>query len=159
MSNEVEHFEDEDLEIEVTKEVAPQSGNKKEKVLTEKQKLFLSVLGNEANGDIRTAMKLAGYSDYTRPDDVLSKLTEEIMEVANKMLAHNSVKAVSKIVGVLDDPARPGNRDVIAAAKELLDRAGVLKKSDGNGSGPNIKADVVFILPPKEPVDKGKLLE
>ena len=154
MENEVTHFEEDKLEIVRDNPVT----NKKEKVLTEKQRLFLSALGNEAKGDIRTAMTMAGYSENTRPDDVLKNISDEIMEVANKLLVNNSVKAVTKLVGVLDNPANPGNKDVIAAAKELLDRAGLFKKDSGQG-GTNIKADTVFILPAKEPIDKPKLIE
>lgn len=153
-NNKVEHFDEDSLEIVKENPVT----KKNEKVLTEKQKAFLSALGNEAGGDIKTAMKLAGYSDNTRPEDVLRNISDEIMDVANKLLTNNSVKAVTKLINVLDNPANPGNKDVIAAAKELLDRAGLFKK-DAGGGGTNIKADAVFILPAKEPIDKTKLIE
>ena len=35
------------------------------KEYTEKQKLFLEALYDQAGGDIRTAMRMAGYSDTT----------------------------------------------------------------------------------------------
>lgn len=149
MSTEVEKFEEDDLEI----EVMSKPGKKGEKILTQKQKAFLSFLGNEAGGDVKLAMKMAGYSPTTRPDDVLKNITEEIVEVANKLITSNSVKAVTKLVGVLDNPSNPGTKDIIAAAKEVLDRAGLFKKDPNAGGGQNIKADVVFILPPKEAVD------
>lgn len=143
-----EHFTEAQLEI-VEESKAVSKNGKKTKVLTAKQKAFLAALSNEANGDIRTAMKLAGYSDQTRPDEVVGSLHEEIVEISSKLIASHSVKAVSKLIGVLDNPANPGNKDIIAAAKELLDRAGVMKKDPNSGST-NIKTDAVFILPPKD---------
>lgn len=129
------------------------------KVLTEKQKAFLSFLGGEAEGDIRIAMDLAGYSSNTRPDDVINKLTDEILEISSKLISHSSVKAVSKLVGILDNPNRPGSKEIIAAAKEVLDRAGIFKDKQGQGTGTTIKADNVFILPAKEPIDRPRQIE
>jgi len=41
---------------------------KKKKALTERQELFLDKLTGEANGDLRTAMTMAGYSRSYTPD-------------------------------------------------------------------------------------------
>ncbi len=131
---------------------------KQEKVLTPKQKAFLSHLAGDAKGNIRDAMALAGYSQYTKPEEVFGNLTEEIIKVANNLLSANAVKAVVGLVGVLDAPTKPGNKDVIAAAKELLDRVGMFKKDSGSGTT-NIRADTIFILPAKDRVDNSKLIE
>ena len=143
MEDETTHYTDDQLDISV-----PSVAGKREKVLTEKQKAFLQHLGTDAKGDIKAAMAMAGYAATTKPHDVIANIKEEIVEVATNLLATNSVKAVTKLVGVLDDPTNPGNKNIIGAAKELLDRAGLLKK-DAN----NIRADVVVILPPKDSVD------
>jgi len=155
--SEIEHFKADDLEIE---KVNP-SNKKKEKVLTEKQQAFLKALGDPANrGDIRAAMDVAGYSKQTQPHEVLKNLADEVVEVANRLISGNAVKAVMGLVNVLDKPTTPGNKDVIAAAKELLDRAGVLKKGgDALGSGGIKVENAVFILPAKESVDTQRMIE
>ena len=62
------------------------------------------------------------------------------------MLALNAPKAVFGITDVLDDPSAMGAKNSIAAAKEVLDRTGLVKKEQvevkTNGGG-------MFILPPK----------
>ena len=116
------------------------------KVLTEKQEAFLEALLGEARGDIRRAMDLAGYSDNTKVKEVVGPLKEEITERAAMMLAMNAPKAAFGMVSVLDDPTALGARNQINAAKEILDRTGLVKKEQvevkATGGG-------MFILPPK----------
>jgi len=62
-------------------------------------------------------------------------------------LAYNAPKAAFGMVGVIDDPTALGAKNSVAAAKEILDRVGIVKKeklevSSEDGSG-------IFILPPK----------
>lgn len=118
-----------------------------ERQLTDKQRAFLSCLGGEAKGDIRTAMKMAGYADNTSVTEVINSLTDEIIEIGKKLLAGNAVKATFKMVDVLDNPSALGNDRLIAAAKEILDRAGLVKKEQQEQI---IKADNIYILPPKD---------
>lgn len=118
-----------------------------ERQLTDKQKLFLAYLANEAKGDVRTAMRLSGYSDNTGISDIINSLTDEIIDISKKLMAANSVKAAVKMSGVLDDPSALGNDRLITAAKEILDRAGVVKKEQ---EAQVIKADNIYILPPKD---------
>lgn len=116
------------------------------KVLTEKQEAFLEALLGEARGDIRRAMDLAGYSEHTKVKEVVGPLKEEITERAAMMLAMNAPKAAFGMVNVLDDPTALGARNQINAAKEILDRTGLVKKEQvevkATGGG-------MFILPPK----------
>lgn len=116
------------------------------KVLTEKQEAFLEALLGEARGDIRRAMDLAGYSENTKVKEVVGPLKEEITERAAMMLAMNAPKAAFGMVNVLDDPTALGARNQINAAKEILDRTGLVKKEQvevkATGGG-------MFILPPK----------
>jgi hypothetical protein len=122
---------------------------KGERELTPKQKAFLTALAHpQSKGNIREAMNMAGYSANTTPDDVLSNIGDEIVKVANDLLAQNSVKAVVSLIKVLDNPAIPGANSLIAASKELMDRVGMIKKDQSTGTV--IKADNVFILPPKD---------
>ena len=116
------------------------------KTLTPKQEDFLVALLGEARGNIRAAMDMAGYSKSTKTTEVVGPLTEEITERASMMLAMNAPKAAFGIVDVLDDPSALGARNAISAAREVLDRTGLVKKEQvevsGNSAG-------IFILPPK----------
>ena len=122
------------------------------KEYTEKQQAFLDALMGEARGNIRKAMDIAGYSKGTKASEVTVPLKEEIIEQASMMLAMNAPKAAHGLLGVLDDPTALGARNAINAAREVLDRTGLVKKEKvevtNNGGG-------MFILPPKaDDVDK-----
>jgi len=99
-----------------------------EKNYTEKQLTFLDALMGEAGGNIRKAMDIAGYSKTTKSGEVVKNLREEIIERASLMLAMNAPKAAFGIIGVLDDPSAMGARNSISAAREILDRTGLVKK-------------------------------
>ena len=95
--------------------------------LTEKQQKFLAVLFDEAGGDVLSAKKLAGYSDTYSTTDVVNSLKEEILESTQSFMARNAPKAAMAMVGGLYDPTELGIRDKMSAAKELLDRTGLVK--------------------------------
>jgi len=115
---------------------------------TEKQEAFLQALTNEAQGDIRAAMRIAGYSDSTKTSEVVNPLREEIIERTQTMLAVNAPKAASGLLGVLNDPSAMGARNAVSAASQILDRVGVVKKEQVEVEG---KGNAMFILPPKSP--------
>jgi len=122
------------------------------KKYTDKQNAFLEALMGEARGNIRKAMDIAGYSKGTAASEVTVPLKEEIIERASMMLAMNAPKAAHGLLGVLDDPTALGARNAINAAREVLDRTGLVKREKvevtNNGGG-------MFILPPKsDDVDK-----
>ena len=106
----------------------------------------MEALLGEARGDIRRAMILAGYSEKTKTKEVVGPLKEEILDRTNMMMAMNAPKAAFGMVNVLDDPTALGARNQINAAKEVLDRVGLVKKEQvqvtATGGG-------MFILPPK----------
>ena len=52
---------------------------------------------------------------------------EEILDVTHSYLARNVPKAAMAMVSALYDPTELGIRDKMAAAKELLDRTGLVK--------------------------------
>lgn len=122
-----------------------------EKQLTPMQEAFLEALMSEAKGDIRSAMRLAGYSDSTGTKDVVGPLREQIIERASMMLAMNAPKAAFGMIGVLDDPTALGARNQINAAKEVLDRTGLVKKEQVEVT---TKGGGMFILPPKKSDDE-----
>tara|TARA_E500000081_G_scaffold77130_1_gene78743 strand:- start:72 stop:449 length:378 start_codon:yes stop_codon:yes gene_type:complete len=116
------------------------------KTLTPKQEDFLEALLGEARGNIRAAMDMAGYSKSTKTSEVVGPLKEEITERAGLMLVINAPQAAFGIIDVLDDPSALGARNAISAAREVLDRTGLVKKEQVEVSG---NAGGIFILPPK----------
>jgi|TARA_R110000796_G_scaffold104492_6_gene214370 hypothetical protein len=97
------------------------------KELTEMQQTFLQVLFDQAGGDVVTAKKLAGYADGTSTSDIVKSMKDEIMEATQLYMSRNAPRAAVAMVGGLTDPTELGIRDKMAAAKELLDRTGLVK--------------------------------
>lgn len=119
-----------------------------DKNLTPKQKAFLDALfDTNIKGDIRAAMNVAGYSRDTSTGDVIDALADEIVERSRKMIAAHAAKATLAGIGVLDDPTALGADKVIQIAKELWDRAGIVKKDKLEVTGADGAA--LFILPAK----------
>lgn len=113
--------------------------------MTEKQEKFLNALFNEANGDFRKAMEAAGYAPTESSARLIRSLKDQIIERAELMMAANAPKAVMSMVGVMDDPSALGNKDRLAASKEILDRVGMVKteKVEHKTNG----AAIVFLPP------------
>ena len=116
---------------------------------TENQVKFLDVLFDEAGGDVATAKKLAGYADGTSTTVVVKSLKEEILDATQQYMARNAPKAAVAMAGALMDPTELGLRDKMSAAKELLDRTGLIKteKIQVEASGG------VMLMPPKKQSD------
>jgi hypothetical protein len=117
------------------------------KNLTEKQQKFLDVLFDEAGGDVVAAKKLAGYAPESSTTMIVEALKDEIAERTRTYFARIAPKAAMSMSGALNDPTELGIKEKMAAAKDLLDRAGLGKvdKVDVSSSGGGI-----FYLPPKE---------
>ena len=117
--------------------------------LTGKQQVFLDVLFDEAGGNMATAKKLAGYSETSSTTEIVKGLKEEILEATQMYMARNAPKAAMAMTGALYDPTELGIRDKMVAAKELLDRVGLVKteKMQVEASGG------VMLMPPKAPVE------
>jgi len=116
------------------------------KELTEKQKLFIEVLFDGADGDPIKAKKLAGYSDATATVLIIESLREEIAAATQMYLARNAPQAAVAMVGAIKDPTQLGLKDQMAASKDIMDRAGFAKvdKVEVTASGG------VMLLPPKD---------
>lgn len=114
--------------------------------LTENQQKFLEVLFDEAGGDVVAAKKLAGYSEGTSTRVIVESLKDEIADATRSYFARTAPRAAMAMSNALLDPTELGIRDKMAAAKDLLDRAGLgkVEKVDVTSSGG------VFYLPPKE---------
>lgn len=115
------------------------------KQLTEKQAKFLEVLFEEARGSAVRAKELAGYSDNTPTSEVVASLKEEIMERTQLYMARNAPLAAMSIVDGMIDPTELGLRDKLNAAKDLLDRVGLVKTEKVQVEATN----GLMILPPK----------
>ena len=117
------------------------------KNLTENQQRFLEVLFDEAGGDVVAAKKLAGYSENTPTRLIVEALKDEITDATRSYFARTAPKAAVAMTHALYDPTELGIKDKMAAAKDLLDRAGLGKvdKVDVTSSSGGI-----FYLPPKE---------
>jgi hypothetical protein len=114
------------------------------KTLTDQQKLFLEVLFDEAKGDLREAKKLANYHPTYPLSQVMKTLQDEIVEATKTFIARTGPKAAYSISGIIDNPTQLGVKEKLAAAKDILDRMGIVKteKIDITSNG-------LFILPAK----------
>ena len=124
--------------------------NQKQELSTQ-QKTFINLLFGEAQGNPKKAGELAGYSEHSYPK-VIKSLKDEIIERAEYSLALHSAKAVKGLVDALDeDGMTPGANIRMEAAKQILDRVGLVKREKVD-----INAQVahgIFILPPKDGIN------
>ena len=118
------------------------------KELTSQQKIFINALFGEAEGNPKKAGEIAEYAPSSYPK-VVKALKDEIIERAEYSLALHSAKAVKGLVDALDEDGKtPGVIIRMEAAKQLLDRIGLVKKDKID-----ITAQVahgIFILPAKD---------
>ena len=116
--------------------------------LTNTQEKFLDALFGEAQGNPKKAGELAGYSDHSYPK-VLRNLKQEIVSRAENYLAVHSARAATKMVNMLDEDGTTPHANIrLEAAKQILDRIGIVKKDQLDI---NMKAvHGIFILPAKE---------
>ena len=119
-----------------------------EKSLTDTQEKFLDALFGEAQGNPKLAGELAGYSEHSYPK-VLRNLKDEIVKRAENYLAIHSAKAATKMVNMLEEDGTTPHASIrMEAAKQILDRIGIVKK-DQLDVNMNLKHGM-FILPAKD---------
>ena len=113
--------------------------------LTERQQKFIDALFSEANGSIKDAKVIAGYSPNTNNNEIIKPIKDEILEATQMFMASNAPRAAMAMVGGIVDPTELGIRDKMSAAKDLLDRVGLAKteKMEVQASGG------VVLMPPK----------
>jgi hypothetical protein len=95
--------------------------------LSDRQRRFLDALFGDAKGSIKDAKIIAGYSPNTSNQEIIKAIKEEVLEATQMYMASNAPKAAFAMVNGLDDPTELGIRDKMSAAKELLDRSGLVK--------------------------------
>ena len=120
------------------------------KQLSEQQQKFLEVLFDEANGDVAAAKRLAGFSKGYSTKQLTESLKEEIIAATQHFIANSAPKAAVAMVSGIDDPTQLGLKEKMNAAKDLLDRAGLVKtdKVQVESTGG------VIVLPAKENEDE-----
>jgi len=115
---------------------------------TPMQDAFLNALfDNECRGDVRKAMKKAGYSENTPTSDLIPVMKDQILDRAKEYLAMNAGKAVVSMVDLLENPNSLGAKTKLATANEILDRVGVVKQDNSLN---NLPKGAIIYLPPKE---------
>ena len=118
------------------------------KELTSQQKDFINLLFGKAQGNPKKAGELAGYAPSSYPK-VVKALKDEIVSQAEYSLALHSAKAVKGLIDALDeDGMTPAANIRMEAAKQILDRVGLVKKEKIDISAQI--AHGIFILPPKD---------
>ena len=120
------------------------------KNLTEKQQKFLDVLFEEAGGNLVKAKKLAGYADGVSSKQVAESLAEEIADLTKKFISSSATKAAYSMFEIMSSPTDLGNKEKMAAAKDVLDRSGFIKTEKVEVSA----ANPLFILPQKADEDE-----
>jgi len=120
------------------------------KELTEQHKRFLEVLFTDAGGNINQAMRMAGFSEGYSRRSLTNYLKEEIIEATQLYIAMAAPKAAVAMIAAIDDPTELGLKEKMSAAKDLLDRAGLVKteKVQVESTGG------IMVLPAKEQVDE-----
>ncbi len=116
------------------------------KTLTEKQQRFLDVLFDEAGGDVVRAKELAGYSPNNSTTEIIKAIKEEVVEATQLYMARNAPRAAMSIVSGMIEPTELGMKDKLTAAKDLLDRVGLVKTEKLQVEASN----GLMILPPKD---------
>ena len=123
-----------------------------DKSLTDTQEKFLDALFGEAQGNPKRAGEIAGYSEHSYPK-VLRNLKDEIVKRAENYLAIHSAKAATKMVNMLEEDGTTPHASIrMEAAKQILDRIGIVKK-DQLDVNMNLKHGM-FILPAKDEVEE-----
>ena len=121
----------------------------KDKNLTEKQEAFLGHLV-DTGGDFKKSAELAGYSGNHY--QVLKSLKEEVVDLAQNVLAREAPKAAFKLVEVMtSEDSIPQANVKVQAAQTILDRVG-LGKHDRVEVNHNVNGGI-FILPEKETIN------
>jgi hypothetical protein len=119
----------------------------KKRELTEHQTRFLEALGGEAKGDVRTAIRLAGYAENTSINDITKSLKEEILEVTMNLLALNAPKAAFGLLELLTDPNSAGATTKLKVIQDLLNRVGAATRQEDIQL--KVPSGGLFIMPAK----------
>lgn len=100
--------------------------NKRGRDYTPKQKKFLTEYAKNNFTNPKEAAEKAGYT--THYWSMIHSLKEDIKEIAEALMVGAAPEAASTVYAILSsDKPIPAAQTKLAAAKEILDRAGVIK--------------------------------
>lgn len=116
------------------------------KELTDAHKRFLEILFEEAGGNVPKAKRLAGFSEGYSTRALTNFLKEEIIAATQMYIAMNAPRAACAMVDGITDPTELGIKEKMSAAKDLLDRAGLVKTEKVHVEA----VGGIMILPAKE---------
>jgi hypothetical protein len=103
----------------------------KERVLSDKQKAFLDALwDDDVRGHPRKAMTRAGYSNTTKPSQIVRELKDEIIDATKDFIALTAPEAAHAEIDVMRSPAQRGANNKLAAADKLLEKAQIYKQQE-----------------------------
>lgn len=117
---------------------------------TAQQEKFIDALCGDAKGNPDLAKRLAGYSRAFPLRKVLAGLSDELIKEVNSLVILYSAKAHFSLTSVLDDPTTPGAGNLINAANSVLDRAGIIKKTEQEDK--QIGPSAIIFIPAKLPI-------
>lgn len=123
---------------------------------TPQQELFLEYLFNDPECDhsVKLAALKAGYSEkYVYP---LSRtMSDEILKRSNQKLSLEAPRAVSKLIGAMDEDGSTPKADIrLKAVESVLDRIGLAKKQEMSVSIDS--ESPLFFIPSKSFTDSSK---
>lgn len=123
---------------------------------TVKQRKFLKLFAKEGFKNAKMCAEKAGYNT-SGIWQVLMSLREDIEEIARCTLLGAAPVAAETMVNILEGGSSLGNREKIAAAKEVLDRVGIVKPETVNHN--HQVSGGLFILPMKQELPASEDLE
>lgn len=72
-------------------------------------------------------MTIAGYAKGTPSSVIIKELKDELLSIAQELLASKAIATAMSLAGLIDDPINPAASTIIRAAESILDRVGIVK--------------------------------
>ncbi len=132
-------------------EFSPEKEGYSKQKYTEMQQRVLDTVISEYGGDVIAAAKAAGYSN---PYQIAKALREELIEMAETVLARFAVPAALKVGEIL---TASDELPVVQANEKLAAARMILEKTNPKTQILEVSGDVkhgLFFLPNKRPVDE-----
>lgn len=127
---------------------AAEKGRKRE--YTAKQKKFLTLYAKNNFQNSKECAEKAGYKSGDYHGLVVS-LKDDIKEIASSMLLGSAPEAAMALAGILSETEyNPNNPSKLQAAREILDRVGIVKKQEVQHD--HKVSGGLFIIPAKAPL-------
>lgn len=132
----------------VAKGAITQQEKDRGKGYTPKQKKFLTLLVKNNFKDAKSCAEKAGYK--TNHWQLISSMKDDIREISESLLLGATPEAAMTITEIMgSDKPVPNAQAKLSAAKEVLDRSGIVKQEVVNH---NVSGGI-FILPSKNTVE------